>query len=108
MKTVKMSLISWQGTIVNEWSVAYARRNDALDHAMDRADQEGHAGIMWATFSQGKTQEVAFDSHDPRGIEVFAKAALPYMTNKKLDVDRLLRESSVRMPGPNLKSAKCK
>jgi hypothetical protein len=97
MKTVRMSLISWQGEIVNEWSIPFTRRDDAINHAMDRAEQEGHAGVLWSVFNRGKTQEIAFDSHNPRGVEAFAKAALPYMTATGFDVDRLLGESRERV-----------
>jgi hypothetical protein len=90
LKSVKMSLISRTGQIVNEWSVPFIRRHDALNHAMDRAEQEGHAGILWAVAVAGKIQDIAFDSHDPEAIANFAALTLPYMTNTGLDIDLLL------------------
>lgn len=93
MKRIRMSLISWQGVIVNEWSVPYSSRRDGLTHALDRAEQEGRAGVLWAVVNHGKVSEIAFDSHNPRGIEVFARVVLPYMSPKGLDVDRLLSAS---------------
>lgn len=106
MKIVKMSLISWQGKIINEWSVPYARRHDALDHAMDRAEKEDQAGVMWSVFNNGETKEFAFDSHDPYGLSIFAKTVLPYMTSKGLDVNRLLREGGKPTPEFKPKEAK--
>lgn len=106
MKTVKMTLISWQGRVVNEWTVPFARRDDALAHAIDRAEQEGHAGVLWCVFNNGKTQEFAFDSHDPQGIGIFSKALHPYMTANGVDIDRLLREGR-ELLRPDLKATKC-
>lgn len=82
MKTVKMSLISRDGRIVNEWSVPYHRRNDALNHAMDRADQEGHAGVIWGVCTKGKLTHIAFDSHNPAAVQRFAGAAAELLNKK--------------------------
>lgn len=106
MKTVKMTLISRQGRVVNTWTVPFARRDDALDHAMDRSEQEGHAGVLWSVFNNGKTQEFAFDSHDPRGIGIFSKALQPYMTVNGVDIDRLLLEGR-ELLRTDLKPMKC-
>ncbi|WP_337101991.1 hypothetical protein [Paenibacillus sp. YIM B09110] len=75
MKQIKMSLVSTSGKVVNEWSVPYARRHDAIEHAMDRAEQEGHAGVIWSLFQNGVTRHIAFDSHDPAAILRFAHEA---------------------------------
>ncbi|MNW41406.1 hypothetical protein D3C74_185430 [compost metagenome] len=91
MKTVKLSLVSKQGKIINSWSVPYARRHAALDVAMDRAEEEGHAGVLWAIFNKRKIQEFAFDSHDPRAIVKFSAQIQPFMTSRgTLDIDRFM------------------
>ncbi|MNW59807.1 hypothetical protein D3C74_377490 [compost metagenome] len=94
MKTVKLSLISKQGQIINSWSVPYARRHAALDIAMDRAEEEGHAGVLWAVFNNGETSEFTFDSIDPQGVMAFANAIQPYMEDSKLCSDRVLNRQS--------------
>ncbi|MNC39324.1 hypothetical protein D3C76_307080 [compost metagenome] len=93
MKTVKFSLINVQGEIINNWSVPYARRHAALDVAMDRAEEEGHAGVLWAVFDNGQSSEFAFDSHDPRAISIFAAQLQPFMTKRgTFDINRFLRQ----------------
>ncbi|MEK3875168.1 hypothetical protein [Paenibacillus sp. FSL M7-0420] len=93
MKTVRFSLISLQGEIINNWSVPYARRHAALDVAIDRAEDEGHAGVLWAVFNNGKTRDFAFDSHDPRAISIFAAQLQPFMTKRgTFDIDRFLQQ----------------
>lgn len=82
MKTVKMSLVSRDGQIVNEWSVPFNRRDDALNHAMDRAEQEGHAGVIWGICKKGKLKHIAFDSHDPAAIQRFSAAAVNLIQKK--------------------------
>lgn len=82
MKTVKLSLVSKQGQIINSWSVPYARRHAALDIAMDRAEEEGHAGVLWAVFNNGETGEYAFDSHDPKAI-ISAAVAMQQIASLK-------------------------
>ncbi|MGG1518737.1 hypothetical protein ABE504_25180 [Paenibacillus oryzisoli] len=81
MKIVRMSLISCDGRIINEYSVPYPRRKDALDHAMDRADQEGHAGVLWATCNDGVIQYFAFDSYDLNMIVKFSQIAADIINN---------------------------
>lgn len=91
MKTIKMSLISHQGKVVNEWTVPYARRRDALSHALDRSEQEGHAGVLWAQVNNGTIQEFIFDSHDPAAVSAFAGRLSPFLNKDgKLEIDRLL------------------
>ncbi|KGE16640.1 hypothetical protein [Paenibacillus wynnii] len=93
MKTVRLSLINRQGQIINTWSIPYARRIAALDVAMDRAEEEGHAGVLWSVFNKGKTQEFAFDSHNPWAIALFAAQIQPFMTKHgTLDIDRFMRQ----------------
>ncbi len=95
MKTVRMSLITKSGKIANEWNVPYVRRQAALEHAMDRAEEEGHAGVLWGVVENGVIQGFAFDSHDPGAILRFASAIQPYMTQNGFDIDRFLgRERS--------------
>lgn len=95
MKKVRMSLVSRSGQIVNTWEVPYARRRDALHHAMERAEQEGSAGVLWAVEREGVIREFAFDSHDPLAITWFGNVILPFMTPKGLAIDRLLHRRRV-------------
>lgn len=91
LKTIKMSLISHQGKVVNEWNVPYARRQDALSHALDRSEQEGHAGVLWAVVNEGRIKEFVFDSHDIVSIIAFAGRLSPFLNKDgKLEVDRLI------------------
>ncbi|MFC5532255.1 hypothetical protein [Cohnella yongneupensis] len=92
MKSIKMSLVSRAGQIVNEWAVPFVRRHDALEHAMDRAEQEGHLGVLWVAVNNGGFREIAFDSHDPEAILSFARLAQPYLTMNGLDIDRFLSQ----------------
>jgi hypothetical protein len=87
-----MSLISKSGAIANEWNVPYARRHAALEHAMDRAEQEGHAGVLWGVIDNGMIRGFSFDSHDPEAILCFASLIQPYLTKNGLDMDRLVGE----------------
>lgn len=91
MKTVKMTMFSRSGQVVNTWSVPHTRRREALAHALDRAEQEGHAGVLWAVFSGGRTREFAFESYDPFAILQFGTMIQPFMTTKGLDIDRYLK-----------------
>ncbi|OXM15444.1 hypothetical protein [Paenibacillus herberti] len=102
MRTVKLSLISWSGQVVNVWSVPYARHKAALEVAMQRAEDEGHAGVFWASFSGGKTKNFVFDSHDPLAMLMMERVLKSYMKDGKLDVDRFLgRQGGVKRAAIN-------
>lgn len=90
MKTVRMSLIGKAGEIANEWVVPYPRRHVALDHALDRAEQEGHAGVLWCVMDNGKIDAFSFESHDPEAIVRFMLGTQLYTGPNGLNVDKLL------------------
>lgn len=88
MRTVKMSLVSYKGEVINRWCVPYARYKTALDHAMERVRREGHAGVLWTEVRNGKTKHMNFESYDMNAIAKVASILEPYTEETKLFVGK--------------------